>query len=72
MGPRGEIVPPKETRERLGLLPHARIEYKVEDGTLVVGLIPILHEVLNEAPVVETTLGELRRSRNELSREAGS
>ena len=70
VGSKGEIFPPKEIRERLGLRPHVRIRYKVEDGRLVVEPIPTLHEVLNEPQMVETTLGELKKFRKEISKKA--
>ena len=49
-----------------------RIKYKVEDGRLVVEPIPTLHDVLNEPQVVETTLGELRKFRKEISKKVES
>ncbi len=70
IGSKGEIFPPKEIREKLGLHPHVRIKYKIEDGRLVVEPIPTLHEVLNEPQRVETTLGELKSFRKELSQKA--
>jgi len=70
IGSKGEIFPPKEIREKLGLRPHVRIRYRVEDGRLVVEPIPSLHEVLNEPQIVETTLAELKKFRKEISKKA--
>jgi len=59
-------------REQLGLNPHTRVRYTVEAGRLVVEPIPTLRDVLKEPPEVETTLGELKRFRKELSKMAES
>jgi len=67
---KGELLPPKEIRERLGLMPHGKVIYKIEDGRLVVEPVPTLEEVLREHPSVETTLEDLHKSRSELSRKA--
>ncbi len=72
VGSKGEIFPPKEIREKLGLRPHVRVRYKVEDGRLVVEPIPTLHDVLNEPHVLETTLGEFKKFRREITKKAES
>jgi bifunctional DNA-binding transcriptional regulator/antitoxin component of YhaV-PrlF toxin-antitoxin module len=72
VGSKGEIFPPKAMREKLGLRPHVRVKYKIEDGRLVVEPIPTLHDVLNEPQAVETTLGELKKFRKEISKKAES
>ena len=72
VGSKGEIFPPKEMREKLGLYPHTRVRYKVESGRLVVEPVPTLREVLKDPQGVETTIGELKRLRKELSKMAES
>ena len=72
VGSKGELFPPKEIREKLGLRAHARVIYKVEDGRLLVEIVPSLEEVLKEPPIVEVTLEEFHKHRKELSREAES
>lgn len=72
VGSKGELFPPKEIRERLGLRAHARILYRIEDGRLVVERIPTLEEALKETPSVETTLEEFHKLRKEISRKAES
>jgi len=72
VGSKGELFPPKEIREKLGLRAHARVIYKVEDGRLVVEIVPSLEEVLKEPPIVEVTLEEFHKHRKELSRKAES
>jgi AbrB family looped-hinge helix DNA binding protein len=72
VGSKGELFPPKEIREKLGLRAHARVIYKIEDGRLVVEPVPSLEEVLKENPSVEITLEEFHKHRKELSRKAES
>lgn len=72
VGSKGELFPPKEIRERLGLRAHAKVVYKVEEGRLVVEPVPSLEEVLKEPPSIEITLEEFHKLRKELSRKAES
>lgn len=72
VGSKGELFPPKEIRERLGLRPRVRVIYKVEEGRLLVEPVPSLEEVLKEPPSVEITLEEFHGFRRELSRKAES
>ena len=70
VGSKGELFPPKEVREKLGLHPHMKVLYKVEGGRLVVEPVPSLEEVLSEPPSVEITLEEFHSFRRELSKRA--
>ncbi|MFQ6081230.1 MAG: AbrB/MazE/SpoVT family DNA-binding domain-containing protein [Candidatus Bathyarchaeia archaeon] len=72
VGSKGELFPPKEIRERLGLRPHVRVIYKIEGGRLLVEPVPSLEDVLKESPSVEITLEEFHGFRRELSRKAES
>jgi len=72
VGSKGELFPPKEIREKLGLRAHARVIYKIEDGRLLVEIVPSLEEVFKEPPIVEITLEEFHKHRKELSRKAES
>jgi AbrB family looped-hinge helix DNA binding protein len=72
VGSKGELFPPKEIREKLGLRAHTKVIYKIEDGRLVVEPVPNLEEVINETPSVEITLEEFHKHRKELSRKAES
>jgi bifunctional DNA-binding transcriptional regulator/antitoxin component of YhaV-PrlF toxin-antitoxin module len=72
VGSKGELFPPKEIREELGLQVHVKVIYKIEAGRLVVEPIPSLEEVLKERSSVEITLEEFRKHRKELSRKAKS
>ena len=70
VGSKGELFPPKEIREKLGIKPHMKVIYRVEKGMLIVEPIPCLEDVLKEPCEVEITLEEFHRFRKKLSREA--
>jgi AbrB family looped-hinge helix DNA binding protein len=72
VGSKGELFPPKEIREKLGLHAHKKVIYKVEGGRLIVEPVPSLEEVLKETPSVEITLEEFHKHRKELSKKAES
>jgi len=72
VGSKGELFPPKEIREKLGLRAHVKVIYKIEEGRLVVEPVPNLEDVLKEPPSVEVTLEEFQRFRRELSKKAES
>jgi len=72
VGSKGELFPPKEIREKLGLKPHTKVIYRVEEGRLIVEPIPSLEEVLKEPPEVEITLEEFYEFRRKLSQRAES
>jgi AbrB family looped-hinge helix DNA binding protein len=72
VGSKGELFPPKEVREKLGLHANARIIYKIEAGRLVVEPVPSLEEVLEAGSPVQITLEEFHKHRKELSRKAES
>jgi len=72
VGSKGELFPPKEIREKLGLRAHVKVIYKIEEGRLVVEPIPNLEDVLKEPSSVEVTLEEFHGFRRDLSRKAES
>lgn len=72
VGSKGELFPPKDIREKLGLRAHVKVIYKIEEGRLVVEPVPSLEDVLKEPPSVEVTLEEFYGFRRELSRKAES
>ena len=69
VGSKGELFPSKEIREQIGLKPHGRVIYRVENGKLIVEPIPSLAEVLSEPPEVEISPEEFFEFRRKLSRE---
>jgi AbrB family looped-hinge helix DNA binding protein len=68
VGSKGELFPPKKIREKLGLKPHVKVVYRVEEGKLIVEPIPSLEDVLKEPMLIEITLEEFHKFRKELSR----
>jgi len=70
VGSKGELFPPKEIREKLGLKACTRVIYKVEDGRLIVEPVPSIEEILNEPTFVEVNLEEFHKFRKELSQKA--
>jgi len=70
VGSKGELFPPKEIREKLGLRAHVKVIYKIEEGRLVVEPVPSLEEVIGEPSSVEVTLEEFHKHRKELSGKA--
>jgi bifunctional DNA-binding transcriptional regulator/antitoxin component of YhaV-PrlF toxin-antitoxin module len=71
VGSKGELFPPKEIREELGLQVHVKVIYKIEAARVVEPILS-LEEVLKEPSSVEITLEEFRKHRKELSRKAKS
>ena len=72
IGSKGEIFPPKEIREKLGLLPGTEIRIKVDNDKLLVQPIPRVKDLLKEPAQIETSLEEFHRFRRELSKKAES
>jgi len=72
VGSKGELFPPKKIREKLGLKPHTKVIYRVEEGRLIVEPIPSIEDVLKESPFIEITLKDFHRFRRELSRKVES
>lgn len=72
IGSKGEIFPPKEIREKLGLRPGTEIDIKVEDRKLVVQPVLKVKDLLKEPAQVEITLEEFHKFRRELGRKAES
>lgn len=72
VGSKGELFPPKEIREKLGLRRNVKVIYKIEGGRLVVEPVPNLEDVLKEDQPVEITLEEFHKHRKELSRKIES
>jgi len=69
VGSKGELFPPKEIREKLGLKPHTKVLLHVADGKLIVEPIPSLEDLMSREPVVTITIEEFRKFREELSRQ---
>jgi AbrB family looped-hinge helix DNA binding protein len=68
VGSKGELFPPKEMREKLGLKPCTKVVFTVEAGRLVVEAIPTVDEMMQRETPVEITLEEFHRERRALSK----
>ncbi len=72
VGSKGEIFPPKEIREKLGLRPGVEVDLTVEDSKLIVRPIPSVNDLLNKPPRLQISLREFHKFRRELSKKAES
>ena len=70
VGSKGELFPPKELREKIGLKPHMKVIYRVQDGKLIVEPIPSIEDVLKEPKPVKISVEEFYKFRKELSKSA--
>lgn len=70
VGSKGELFPPKEIKSKLGLKPHTKVIYRVEEGRLIVEPVLKLEEVLKEPPSVQISIQEFHSFRKKLSKEA--
>jgi bifunctional DNA-binding transcriptional regulator/antitoxin component of YhaV-PrlF toxin-antitoxin module len=70
VGSKGELFPPKEIREKIGLQACTKIIYKIESGRLIVEPVPTLKEAFKESPQVKITLEEFHKHRKALSKKA--
>lgn len=68
VGSKGELFPPKEIREKLGLKPGVKVVYRVINGKLIVEPIPSIEDVLEESKPVKISIEEFYRFRRKLSR----
>ena len=65
VGSKGEIFPPKEIREKLGLRPGTVIDIEVENDRLIVRPVPKVKDLLKESAQIEITLEEFHKFRRE-------
>lgn len=72
IGSKGEIFPPKEIREKLGLTPGTEVDLQIKDSTLIVRPIPTVIDLLKEPPQMTISLEEFHKFRRELSKRAES
>ena len=70
VGSKGELFPPKEIREKIGLIKGQRVLYRIVKGRLVVEKIATAEELLEEPAKVTITFEEFKEHRRKLSREA--
>jgi AbrB family looped-hinge helix DNA binding protein len=72
VGSKGELFPPKEMREKLGLKACTKVLFTIESGRLIVEPVLTIEEAIELGPAVEITLEEFYKERKELSKLAES
>jgi len=72
VGSKGELFPPKELREKLGLKACTKVIFTIESGRLIVEPVLTIEEAIELCPTVEITLEEFYKERKELSKLAES
>ncbi len=70
VGSKGELFPPKELREKIGLKVGQKVIYRDVNGRLVVEILPEAEEVLNRPSKVTVSFEEIKKDRQQLSHEA--
>jgi len=70
VGSKGELFPPKEIREKLGLKPHMKVIFRIKNGKLIVEPIPSIEDVLKEPKPIKIRPKEFHELRREISRKA--
>lgn len=69
VGKKGELFPPKEIRNMLGLKSGGKVIYRVEESTLIVEPVPDLLTALKLPKFAKTTVKEFEQERKELAKE---
>ena len=64
----GELFPPKEMREKLGLKAYTKVIFTIESGKLIVEPVLTIEEAIELSPTVEITLEEFYKERKKLSK----
>lgn len=67
VGSKGELFPPKELRDKIGLKACTKVIFSVESGRLVVEPVRTIKDLLEMKAPVEITLDEFHKNRKELS-----
>jgi len=70
VGSKGELFPPKEIREQLGLESGQEIEYRISNGTLIIEKILKPEEILAKPKKAIISFEELKKDRLNLSEDA--
>lgn len=68
VGSKGELFPPEEMREILGLKACTKVVFSIESGRLIVEPVLTIEEAIEMGPTVEITLEEFYKERKELSK----
>ena len=69
VGSKGEIFPPKEVRESLGLMPNQPIIIYQHKNTLIIRKLSSLEEILEEKPKITISYHALKQLDKEINEE---
>lgn len=70
VGSKGELFPPKDLREKIGLKVGQKVVYRDVNGRLVVEVLPEAEKILHRPAKVTISFEDLRKDRQQLSRDA--
>jgi len=63
VGSKGELFPPKDIMEKLGLRPGSIVSYGIEGNKLIVETVPTLEKAFSKSKSIKITLNEFKRLR---------
>ena len=61
VGKKYDLYPPKEIRKELGLKPGQKVLYRVEEGKLVIEVVPSVEEAEKLPKFAQTSVGEFEK-----------
>ena len=69
VGKKGELFPPKEIRDMLGLKSGSEVVYRVEKSRLVIEPVPDILTAIKMPKFAKTTVKEFEKDRKEIAEE---
>lgn len=69
VGKKGELFPPKELREMIGMKSGGKVIYRVEDTKLIVEPVPDILTAIRMPKFAKTTVKEFEKERKRLVEE---
>lgn len=69
VGKKGELFPPKEIRDMIGLKSGGEVIYRIEESKLVVEPVPDILTAIKLPKFAKTTVKEFEKERRELAEE---
>ncbi|MHC1610592.1 MAG: AbrB/MazE/SpoVT family DNA-binding domain-containing protein [Candidatus Methanospirareceae archaeon] len=69
VGKKGELFPPKEIRDMLGLKSGSEVVYRVEKSRLIIEPVPDILTAIKMPKFAKTTVKEFEKDRKEIAEE---
>ncbi len=69
VGKKGELFPPKEIRDKLGLKSGDEVVYRVENSKLIIEPVPDILTAIKMPKFAKTTVKEFHAERQQLAKE---